>query len=141
VSLILLDTNAWIWIFEGDLRRVGRRTRGLVARAEREDAVRVSSPSVFEVAALHTAGRLRLSRPPERWIDEALALAGVRLAPLSAAIAVDAGRVPRTALADPMDRLIVATARQLDAMLVTSDTVILDYAAHTANVRVHDAGT
>jgi PIN domain nuclease of toxin-antitoxin system len=139
VSVVLLDTHAWIWSVEGDPRRVGRRSRGLLSRAQAQDAIRISPATVFEVSALHTAGRLRLARSPEQWILDALAVAGVRLAPLSAAVAIDAGGIPRTALPDPLDRLLVATARQLDATLLTSDGRILEYAAQTANVRVHDA--
>ena len=138
--LLLLDTHVWIWSVEGQVRRVGRRTRQLLSRAEAADAIRVSSATVFEVAALHTAGRLRLARAPEQWIREALGVAGVRLAPLSAAIALDAGGIPRAAIADPLDRLLVATARQLDATFLTSDTRILEYAIATGNLRVHDAG-
>jgi PIN domain nuclease of toxin-antitoxin system len=137
--LLLLDTHAWVWSVAGDTRRVGRRARQLIARAEAQDAIRVSSATVFEVAALHTAGRLRLARSPEQWVRDALGVAGVRLAPLSADIALDAGTIPRTALADPLDRLLVATARQLDATFLTADTRILDFAAATRNVRVYDA--
>ena len=137
--LLLLDTHAWVWSVAGDTRRVGRRARQLIARAEAQDAIRVSSATVFEVAALHTAGRLRLARSPEQWVRDALSVAGVRLAPLSADIALDAGIIPRTALADPLDRLLVATARQLDATFLTADTRILDFATATRNVRVHDA--
>ena len=43
-------------------------------------------------------------------------------------------------LADPLDRLLVATARRLDATFLTSDARILHYAAATRNVRVQDAG-
>ncbi len=138
--MVLLDTHVWIRSVEGDLRRVGRRTRALLSRAEREDAIRISPASVFEVSALHTAGRLRFARSAEQWIHDALAVSGLRIAPLSAAVAVDAGSILRTALPDPLDRLIVATARQLDATLLTSDTGILTYAAQTSNVRVRDAG-
>jgi len=137
--LLLLDTHAWIWSVAGDTRRVGRRARQLIACAEAQDAIRISSATVFEVAALHTAGRLSLARPPEQWVREALGVAGIRLAPLSADIALDAGIIPRTALADPLDRLLVATARQLDATFLTADARILDFAAATRNVRVHDA--
>jgi PIN domain nuclease of toxin-antitoxin system len=139
VSLVLLDTHVWVWGVEGDLRRIGRRTRGILSRARTDDAIRVSPATVFEVTAQHTAGRLRLSRSPEQWIQDALAVNGVRLAALSAEVALDAGSIPRTALPDPLDRLIVATARQLDARLLTADTRILEYASQTANVRVHDA--
>ena len=44
-----------------------------------------------------------------------------------------------THLADPIDRMLVATARQIEATLVTRDRRILDYAARTSAVRVHDA--
>ncbi len=136
--MLLLDTHTWIWSVEDDSRRLGRRTRQLIARADTQDRLRVSPVSMFEVMALHTAGRLRLSTPVEQWIKDALN-AGPRVADLTPAIAVDAGAIPRTAVADPLDRLLVATARQLGATLVTRDTPILDYASKTYNVRVHDA--
>ena len=137
--MLLLDTHAWIWSAAEDMRRVGRRTRHLLSRAAAQDAIRISPVTLFEITTLHTAGRLRLARPPEQWIREALDTAGVRLVDLTPAIAIDAGHIPRTALADPLDRLLVATARQLDAAFLTSDTRILDYAAKTGTVRVHDA--
>jgi PIN domain nuclease of toxin-antitoxin system len=138
--VLLLDTHAWIWSVEGDARRLGRRTRQLLSRAVTQDAIRISPVTLFEITTLHTAGRLRLARPPEQWIRDYLDAAGVRLVDLTPAIAIDAGHIPRTALADPLDRLLVATARQLDAAFLTSDTRILEYAAKTGTVRVHDAG-
>ena len=54
-------------------------------------------------------------------------------------MALDAGDIPRDALADPLDRLLLATARQLDATLLTGDEQIVDYARRTSNVRVFDA--
>jgi PIN domain nuclease of toxin-antitoxin system len=137
--LVLMDTHAWVWSANGDTRQVGRRARQLLAKAERADAIRVSPLSVFEITALHHAGRLRLSRSVEQWVQGALTAAGVRLAPFSSDMALDAGSIPRTALADPLDRLIVATARHLDATLVTSDARILSYASATRNVRVQEA--
>jgi len=40
---------------------------------------------------------------------------------------------------DPLDRLLVSTARHLDAVFLTADRQILEYASETGNVRVHDA--
>jgi PIN domain nuclease of toxin-antitoxin system len=137
--LLLLDTDVWLWNVEGHARRIGRHSRTLLARAESEQAVRISSASVFEVAALYTEGRLRLARPVEQWIEAALDVMRAHLAPVSAGIAVDAGLIPRAALADPLDRLLVATARQLTATLLTGDARILDYAAQTGQVHVSDA--
>ena len=137
--MVLLDTHAWVWSIEGDVRRIGRRARALLARAESQERIRVSPVSMFEIMALHTSGRLRLSRPAEGWLREGLTAAGVRVAEVTPAIAIDAGVIPRTALADPLDRLLVATARQLNATLLTADRVILDYARATGNLRAQDA--
>jgi len=139
VSVLLLDTHVWIWMLEGDVRRVGARTRRLLDKAHAADAIRVSPVSVFEVSALHTSGRLGLSRSLEQWLEAAIEGAGIRLAPMSRGVAVDAGLLPRALVPDPMDRLLVATARQADATLVTADTKILEYAAASANLTVHNA--
>jgi PIN domain nuclease of toxin-antitoxin system len=136
--VVLLDTHTWIWSVEGDERRIGRKARALLGRAEMHERIRVSPVSVFEVVALHTSGRLRLAQPAESWIRESLAAAGVRLVEMTPAIAIDAGAIPRAALNDPLDRLLVASARQLRAMLLTGDAQILDYARRTANVTAVD---
>jgi PIN domain nuclease of toxin-antitoxin system len=136
--MLLLDTHAWIWIVDGDARRVGRRARALVAKAAARDALRISAVSLFEIVALHVAGRLRFDRPVERWMDEALALAAVRIAGVAREVAVDAGFIPFDALADPVDRIVAATARHLGATLITADEAVLAYAERTGNVRAHD---
>lgn len=137
--MILLDTHVLVWTLEGDARKVGRRARTLLGRAEARDAIRVSPVSLFEMMALHTLGRIRLTRPPDEWLEEALADGRVRTTELTRRMAIDAGAIPREALADPLDRLLVATARGLDAALLTSDRRILDYASTTPTIRVHDA--
>lgn len=137
--MLVLDTHAWIWTLEGDVRHIGRRARSVIERAAARDELRVSPVSVFEVCALHAAGRLRLPVPLEQWINGAMEPSGVRLAPLSPEAAVDAGGIGRSLVPDPLDRLIAATARQMDAVLVTSDSALLKYAVTTRSVRVQDA--
>jgi PIN domain nuclease of toxin-antitoxin system len=139
--MVLLDTHTWLWSVEGDVRRIGRRTRVLLSQAESRDRIRVSPVSVFEIVALQTSGRLRLSRSAESWIRASLLTAGVRLAEVTVAMAVDAGAIPQSALGDPLDRLLVATARHLEATFLTADRQILDYASATGNLRAHDAAT
>jgi PIN domain nuclease of toxin-antitoxin system len=134
--ILLLDTHAWIWSVAGE--RIGRRAQRAISRADTLDAIRVSPVSVFELTALHSVGRLRLSTVPAEWIRRSLSTSSIRLAPLVTEVAIDAGSIPKTALADPLDRLIVATARHLDATLLTADMQILGY-ARTGNVRVQDA--
>ena len=139
--MLLLDTHAWVWVIEGHARGVGRRARQRLGRAEAHDELRVSPASLFEVTTLYTSGRLHLARPVEQWMRQALSAPGIRLAELTPTIAIDAGAIPRAALPDPLDRLLVATARQLEAALVTGDRPILDYATRTGAVRVLDVRT
>jgi PIN domain nuclease of toxin-antitoxin system len=136
---VLLDTHVWVWAAEGEVRRVGPRTRRLLTRAGRTGTVRISPVSIFEVAALHTLGRLRFAQPVEAWIRAALEQMDLRIAPVAPDAALDAGLIPREALADPLDRLLVATARYFESTLVTADDRILEYAAETSAVRTHDA--
>jgi PIN domain nuclease of toxin-antitoxin system len=137
--VLLLDTHVLIWSVSGDERRLGRRTRSLLTRAESRGELRVSALTLFEVTALHTLGRLRLRQDAERWLRDTLDLTGVRIVELSFDAAVDAGSIPRTGLEDPIDRLLVATARQVNATFVTSDARILNYATTQSDLRAHDA--
>ena len=72
-------------------------------------------------------GRLALGRDVGAWVSDALALPGVRLAPLLPAVAVDSARLPGPIHGDPADRIIIATARHAGAALLTADKAILAY--------------
>ena len=62
-------------------------------------------------------------------LEAALSLPGIRLESLSPAIAVASTRLPWQVHPDPADRMVLATARHLDATLITSDQKILEYGA------------
>jgi PIN domain nuclease of toxin-antitoxin system len=64
----------------------------------------------------------------------------MRIAELSPSIAIDAGRIPRDVLADPMDRLLVATAAKMEATMLSADARILQYGLRTRTLRTADAG-
>jgi len=89
-------------------------------------SVRVHPLSVWELGMLVQKGRLSLAGPVERWVEEALAVEGVTLTPLTAAMALEAASLPDPFPGDPVDRMLVATARLLGATLVTADRRILD---------------
>ena len=136
---MLLDTHVWIWAAADTPRRLGPKTRRLLNRTARQGGLFVSSMSAFEIAALATAGRLTLSQPTARWIAESVDRAALRVLDLGSDAAEDAGAIPAGSLPDPIDRLLVATARNEQIPLVTRDTKILEYARRTRSVRVVDA--
>lgn len=136
---MLLDTHVWIWAAADVPRKLGPKTRRLLTRAATQGTVYVSAASAFEITALHTAGRLKFNQPAERWIRESIDRGRLRVLDVSTAIATDAGAIPAGSLSDPLDRLLVATARWRGLALVTRDEAILDYARRTHLVRVIDA--
>jgi PIN domain nuclease of toxin-antitoxin system len=111
----------------------------MIERARGRGELRISTASVFELAGLYVAGRLAFSRSPESWVRQSIESGGLRVSEVTLSVAIDAGLIPSTALADPFDRLVVASARQLDVPLVTRDQRILGYARATHLVRVVDA--
>jgi len=54
---------------------------------------------------------------------------GLSLEPLSPTIAIESCHLPAGFRSDPVDHMIVATARVIGATLMTRDQRILDYAA------------
>ena len=126
VSLVLLDTHAWVWLMNGS-GRLGPKARKAIQRSLAEEAVLVSAISPWEVAMLVSKGRLVLDRDVGEWIEAALALPGMRLEPISPDVAVASTRLPGTLHADPADRLIAATARHHGSTLITADQLLLDY--------------
>lgn len=138
MSLVLLDTHAFVWLLNGN-ERLGRKARKAIQRSLDEAAVLVSAISPWEIAMLVGKGRLVLDRDVGEWLRAALALPGVRLEPLSPEVAVASTRLPGALHADPADRIIAATARHLGASLVTEDRLLLAYGAAGHIKTIHAA--
>jgi PIN domain nuclease of toxin-antitoxin system len=136
---LLLDTHVLVRLTNGD-RRLGAQSTEAIRRAYREDRALVSAITPWEIALLVSKDRLALDKDVQVWVDHALALPGVCLAPLSAEIAVASTRLPWEMHPDPADRILVATARNLGATLVTADEALLGYAA-SGHFRAMDART
>lgn len=136
---MLLDTHVWLWIAEAESRRIGPKTRRAVERARERNDLLVCAISEFEIAALHVLGDIDVSPSVELYVRESMATFGFKVVDVTATIALNAGFIPTTALADPIDRLIVAAAVHSGEPLVTRDDRILDYARTTRRVRVIDA--
>ena len=122
-SLILLDTNAVIWLHRGDRRAA--------ALAEQTARLYVSPATILEFQFLIEAGRLRLRTGAslhhlvhdDRWVIDD---------PASVAWFEKASEVGFTR--DPFDRLIVAHARLRHWRLATGDRALLG--ALTAGERI-----
>jgi PIN domain nuclease of toxin-antitoxin system len=135
---LLFDTHIWIWYVEGETSQFSRRIEPLVEDRLLEGAILVSAISVWEVAMLEARKRVELSIDVRAWMVRALGFPGVRLKPLSPSIAIESTRLPGDLHRDPVDRMLVATARLQGAALVTRDERLLRY-AKDGHLRVVDA--
>ena len=124
---LLLDTHVLVWLLEGS-SKISEAVHNQIQEAASEDQLGISAITPWEIAMLVAKGRLRLAKDVGEWLDAALALPGMRLIPLSPAIAVASTRLPVPTHADAADCILIATARNLDAALVTADQRILAYA-------------
>ena len=126
LSPLLLDTHAAIWITE-DQAIASAAAQAIDAAYRKGNSIFVSAISAWEVGLLVSRNRLSLVARPERWFQRLLAVPGVRLAELSPDILIASSFLPGTPPRDPADRIILATARDLGATLITRDRLLLKY--------------
>ena len=125
--IALLDTHVLLW-WLGDRDRLSVGQRRLLDSADAGTPLLVSDISLWEVAMLHSLGRIRLSIPLREWLEKAAAPPLVRRQGVSPAIAAEVASLPDSFHRDPADRILVATARVLGATLLTQDRRIIDAA-------------
>ncbi|MCS6848288.1 MAG: type II toxin-antitoxin system VapC family toxin [Anaerolineae bacterium] len=123
--MILLDTHAWLW-WISDHPRLDAAMRKHIADNQ-PSGIGVSLISCWEVAKLVEVKRLGLSRPVSEWIQAALTAPGTRLLDFTLQIAIESTQLPQPFHRDPVDQILVATARVLDIPLLTADEKILAY--------------
>jgi PIN domain nuclease of toxin-antitoxin system len=128
VNAILLDTHVLVWLFDGS-DRISTHVLSLIREACAEDRVYISAITPWEIAMLSAKSRITLKREISEWMDEVFDNYGISLAPLLPEISIDSTRLPQPVHGDPSDRIIIATARHLNAVLLTADKAILHYAA------------
>ena len=120
----LLDTHVLLWWLD-DPGRLSVAQREVIASANTESPLLVSDISLWEVATLHSLGRISLAIPLREWLDDAVAPPLVRRQAISPAVAAEVAALPDSFHRDPADRILVATARVLGATLLTQDRRIV----------------
>ena len=120
---LLLDTQVWLWSLASPTR-IGREARELME--DPANGLVLSAASSWEIAIKYRLGKLPLPEPPEAFILPRLTRDGIEPLPVSHAHACAVAGLPQHH-PDPFDRLLVATAKVEDLVLVTADRQLLAY--------------
>jgi PIN domain nuclease of toxin-antitoxin system len=123
---LLLDTHTAIWLTENQ-PIASTAVEAIDAVYQSGGTLLVSPITAWEVGLLVSRNRLSLVARPERWFQRVLAIPGVRLADLSPDILIASSFLPGEPPRDPADRILLATAREFGARLVTRDRLLLRY--------------
>lgn len=122
----LLDTHTWIW-WNMNPQRLSERVIEIISDTTTYDVMLLSAISPWEFCKLIEKQRLGISCDPQDWINTALNMPKLRIVPLSPVISYRSTVLPKPFHNDPADQIIVATAREEDATIMTKDENILSY--------------
>jgi PIN domain nuclease of toxin-antitoxin system len=119
-----LDTHILVhWL--ADPKRLSRdQVRILDGIVRRRETVAISAITLLEVALLSSDGRLRMKLTSGEVFNELEASPLFRILPLTVDVAREVSTL--SALRDPADRVIVATARVHGLRLLTADQRIIE---------------
>ena len=122
----VLDTHVWIW-WNMHPKNLSKKIYSLIENASNYDELLLSAISPWEFCKLITKQRLAISCDPENWINMALNMPKLRLVPLTPRISYRSTVLPTPFHQDPANQIIVATAREENATLISKDRLIRNY--------------
>jgi PIN domain nuclease of toxin-antitoxin system len=122
----LLDTHVLIWWLTDD-RKLPKAHARLLERSERSQTpVGLSAMSLWEIAKLAERGRIELTQSVDESLEQLEASPFISVLPLTGRVAIESTRLGARFHADPVDQIIVATARCHGLTLLTADERIID---------------
>ena len=119
---MLLDTCALLWLAQGG----GRLSRDALTRIDSAPVVYISAISGFEIGIKVAKGKLSLPSRPAEWLATVVDHHDLRELPVDLAAATRATELPAIH-ADPVDRILIATAEARDIPVVTGDALFARY--------------
>jgi PIN domain nuclease of toxin-antitoxin system len=121
--LLLVDAHALLWAIQGDDGRLSSTARQAIADPAND--VVVSAATIWEIEVKRAAGRLT---SPDNLL-EIVESTRIDVVPVTGADGTNAARLPMHHK-DPFDRMVIAQAVRLDAVVVTRDRAFAAYDVH-----------
>lgn len=122
----LFDTHTWIW-WNADPSKLSSKVKTLLKNPNNYDELLISAISVWELCKLVEKGRLEIACDLQEWIEISFDILKLRLVALSPVVSYKSTILPGEFYDDPADQIIVATAREEGAIILTKDKRIENY--------------
>src|SRR5947209_1386955 len=123
---LVLDTHVWLWLMMGSSQLSRSFCQG-IEQSQKHHGILISIISIWEIGMLAERKRIQLDMDALDWVLQAIDFPGMRLVQISPKIAIQSTRLPGIIHGDPADRILVATAHEENAVLVTCDEKLLKY--------------
>lgn len=120
--MLVLDTHVLYWWVN---RTPGKLSQQQIDLIETAESLAVSAMTCWEMMWLVKHGRIVLKLPVSEWMTQVEA-SGVAIIPVSRPIAERSVMLPEHHK-DPVDRIIIATALEHQAQLLSADERFPDY--------------
>ena len=124
---VLLDTCTFLWA-ASTFEKLSEAARQIFAEPDNE--VYLSAVSSWEIAVKYSAGKLKLSEPPSRFMTSRRESYGIEALPLDEESALYIPRLPKLH-ADPFDRMLICQSIVHGMAILTPDEAIAQYAVRT----------
>ncbi len=124
---LLLDTCAIVFGANGTITNAAAVKA--IETAIDGGGIRISPISAWELGMLMSRNRIASTSEPLDFFNQALTRTLAQICELTPEILVSSCYLPGVLHRDPMDRILIATARAHDLTIVTSDSAILAYGA------------
>ena len=125
---LLLDTCAIIWIAND--KEVSKAALDAVNAVSSDGGdLCVSAISAWEIGMLISRQKLPTTKHALAWFEDFVSAGNITVKDANPSVLVAASYLPEPLHNDPIDRIIIATAREHDLTIVTRDRAILGYGA------------
>ncbi|OJU06253.1 MAG: VapC toxin family PIN domain ribonuclease [Rhizobiales bacterium 65-79] len=114
-------------LFVANGTAVEDRAQREISEAAYDGRLYVSPMSAWEIGIGVAKNRLKLPLEPLDFFQRFLRVMKAQLSAVSPEILISSSNLPGRLHGDPMDRILISSARHLDMILVTRDQPILDY--------------
>jgi PIN domain nuclease of toxin-antitoxin system len=124
--MIVLDTHVLLWWVSSPEKLSPEAVQAL-KKEQAGGLILISAITVWEINMLISKNRLNLNVDIETWLEEIESIPFIQFVPIDNQIAMKSVNLPGEFHKDPADRIIVATARENEATLITNDDKIKKY--------------